>query len=54
MRMPRVCASSIAAASSSRPIVVYADDWDVYRETRGVYFDLMGLPPGRVPGRIEE
>ncbi|MZF89769.1 CDP-glycerol glycerophosphotransferase family protein [Streptomyces sp. SID5643] len=35
-------------ANLDRPIVVYADDWDVYRETRGVYFDLMELPPGRV------
>ncbi|MGW3990696.1 bifunctional glycosyltransferase/CDP-glycerol:glycerophosphate glycerophosphotransferase [Streptomyces sp. NPDC004830] len=35
-------------ANLDRPIVVYADDWDVYRETRGVYFDLMECPPGRV------
>ena len=28
-------------ANLDRPIVVYADDWDVYRETRGVYFDLL-------------
>ncbi|MFC7842629.1 CDP-glycerol glycerophosphotransferase family protein [Streptomyces sp. NPDC057382] len=35
-------------ANLDRPIVVYADDWDVYRETRGVYFDLMASPPGRV------
>ncbi len=36
-------------ANLDRPIVVYADDWDVYRETRGVYFDLMRSParPGR-------
>lgn len=27
---------------------MYADDWDVYRETRGVYFDLMAEPPGPV------
>ncbi|MFF7312917.1 CDP-glycerol glycerophosphotransferase family protein [Streptomyces sp. NPDC008137] len=42
-------------ANLDRPIVVYADDWDVYRETRGVYFDLMELPPGRVartPGEL--
>ncbi|GGY07433.1 bifunctional glycosyltransferase/CDP-glycerol:glycerophosphate glycerophosphotransferase [Streptomyces anandii] len=31
-----------------RPIVVLADDWEVYRETRGVYFDLMETPPGPV------
>ncbi|MEU8027320.1 CDP-glycerol glycerophosphotransferase family protein [Streptomyces sp. NPDC049099] len=35
-------------ANLDRPIVVYADDWDVYRETRGVYFDLMAEPPGPV------
>ncbi|EGX55524.1 glycosyl transferase [Streptomyces zinciresistens K42] len=35
-------------ANLDRPIVVYADDWDVYRELRGVYFDLMEAPPGRV------
>ncbi|WP_030241956.1 MULTISPECIES: bifunctional glycosyltransferase/CDP-glycerol:glycerophosphate glycerophosphotransferase [unclassified Streptomyces] len=42
-------------ANLDRPIVVYADDWDVYRELRGVYFDLMRLPPGRVartPGEL--
>ncbi|MET9394745.1 bifunctional glycosyltransferase family 2 protein/CDP-glycerol:glycerophosphate glycerophosphotransferase [Streptomyces sp. NPDC006624] len=42
-------------ANLDRPIVVYADDWDVYRETRGVYFDLMECPPGRVartPGEL--
>ncbi|MFI6808529.1 CDP-glycerol glycerophosphotransferase family protein [Streptomyces luteogriseus] len=41
-------------ANLDRPIVVYADDWDVYRETRGVYFDLMELPPGRVARTPEE
>jgi CDP-glycerol glycerophosphotransferase (TagB/SpsB family) len=41
-------------ANLDRPIVVYADDWDVYRETRGVYFDLMETPPGRVAGTPEE
>ncbi|MGW1258363.1 bifunctional glycosyltransferase/CDP-glycerol:glycerophosphate glycerophosphotransferase [Streptomyces sp. NPDC002513] len=42
-------------ANLDRPIVVYADDWDVYREVRGVYFDLMAAPPGRVartPGEL--
>ncbi|CAM5426988.1 Glycosyl transferase family A OS=Streptomyces fumanus OX=67302 GN=GCM10018772_08270 PE=3 SV=1 [Streptomyces fumanus] len=42
-------------ANLDRPIVVYADDWDVYRETRGVYFDLMAAPPGpvaRTPGEL--
>ncbi|KES03609.1 glycosyl transferase family A [Streptomyces toyocaensis] len=35
-------------ANLDRPIVVYADDWDVYREVRGVCFDLMAGPPGPV------
>jgi len=35
-------------ANLDRPIVVYADDWDVYREVRGVCFDLMDGPPGPV------
>ncbi|MYU22056.1 CDP-glycerol glycerophosphotransferase family protein [Streptomyces sp. SID8352] len=42
-------------ACLDRPIVVYADDWEVYRETRGVYFDLMAEPPGpvaRTPGEL--
>lgn len=42
-------------ANLDRPIVVYADDWDVYRETRGVCFDLLEEPPGRVartPGEL--
>ncbi|MGX1131060.1 CDP-glycerol glycerophosphotransferase (TagB/SpsB family) [Streptomyces glaucescens] len=41
-------------ANLDRPIVVYADDWDVYRETRGVYFDLMAAPPGPVAHSPEE
>ncbi|MFI1566294.1 CDP-glycerol glycerophosphotransferase family protein [Streptomyces sp. NPDC020490] len=41
-------------ANLDRPIVVYADDWDVYRETRGVYFDLMESPPGAVARTPEE
>ncbi|GHH76310.1 glycosyl transferase family A [Streptomyces sulfonofaciens] len=41
-------------ANLDRPIVVYADDWDVYRETRGVTFDLMAHPPGPVAGTEEE
>ncbi|MGV4986152.1 bifunctional glycosyltransferase/CDP-glycerol:glycerophosphate glycerophosphotransferase [Streptomyces sp. NPDC001709] len=41
-------------ANLDRPIVVYADDWDVYRETRGVYFDLMTEPPGLVARTPEE
>ncbi|MFB0619824.1 CDP-glycerol glycerophosphotransferase family protein [Streptomyces sp. AGS-58] len=41
-------------ANLDRPIVVYADDWDVYRETRGVYFDLMAEPPGAVARTPDE
>ncbi|GGR81053.1 MULTISPECIES: bifunctional glycosyltransferase/CDP-glycerol:glycerophosphate glycerophosphotransferase [Streptomyces] len=42
-------------ANLDRPIVIYADDWEVYRETRGVCFDLMAEPPGlvaRTPGEL--
>ncbi|WP_225078673.1 bifunctional glycosyltransferase family 2 protein/CDP-glycerol:glycerophosphate glycerophosphotransferase [Streptomyces sp. CoT10] len=42
-------------ANLDRPVVVYADDWEVYRETRGVCFDLMDTPPGpvvRTPGEL--
>ncbi|MER6161060.1 CDP-glycerol:glycerophosphate glycerophosphotransferase [Streptomyces sp. NPDC001868] len=35
-------------ANLDRPIVVIADDWDVYRETRGVCLDLPATPPGHV------
>ncbi|WP_052032513.1 bifunctional glycosyltransferase/CDP-glycerol:glycerophosphate glycerophosphotransferase [Streptomyces viridochromogenes] len=35
-------------ANLDRPIVIYADDWETYRSTRGVYFDLMAEPPGQV------
>ncbi|MEV6487378.1 CDP-glycerol glycerophosphotransferase family protein [Actinoplanes sp. NPDC051633] len=31
-----------------RPIVIYAPDWDIYRQLRGVYFDLMSRRPGSV------
>ncbi|MFF5189056.1 CDP-glycerol glycerophosphotransferase family protein [Streptomyces sp. NPDC000345] len=41
-------------ANLDRPIVVYADDWDVYTETRGVYFDLMAAPPGPVARTPQE
>ncbi|MFH8805158.1 bifunctional glycosyltransferase family 2 protein/CDP-glycerol:glycerophosphate glycerophosphotransferase [Streptomyces sp. NPDC017936] len=41
-------------ANLDRPIVVYADDWDVYTETRGVCFDLMAAPPGPVARTPEE
>ncbi|WP_225831580.1 CDP-glycerol:glycerophosphate glycerophosphotransferase [Streptomyces sp. NK08204] len=35
-------------ANLGRPIVVYADDWETYSTTRGVYFDLPAQAPGRV------
>ncbi|MHA5049787.1 bifunctional glycosyltransferase/CDP-glycerol:glycerophosphate glycerophosphotransferase [Streptomyces sp. SD15] len=41
-------------ANLDRPIVVYADDWEVYRETRGVYFDVTQAPPGPVVRTPEE
>ncbi|WP_326773585.1 bifunctional glycosyltransferase/CDP-glycerol:glycerophosphate glycerophosphotransferase [Streptomyces sp. NBC_01445] len=41
-------------ANLDRPIVVYADDWDIYRETRGVYFDLLAAPPGPVARTQDE
>lgn len=31
-----------------RPIVIYADDWHNYLQTRGAYFDLLAAPPGLV------
>ncbi|WP_416486377.1 CDP-glycerol glycerophosphotransferase family protein [Streptomyces sp. CL12] len=41
-------------ANLDRPIVVYADDWETYRTTRGVYFDLMTDHPGQVARTQEE
>ncbi|WEO97079.1 CDP-glycerol glycerophosphotransferase family protein [Streptomyces sp. FXJ1.172] len=41
-------------ANLDRPIVVYADDWETYRTTRGVYFDLMEEHPGQVARTQEE
>ncbi|MET9777105.1 CDP-glycerol glycerophosphotransferase family protein [Streptomyces sp. NPDC006367] len=35
-------------ANLDRPIVIHADDWETYRTTRGVYFDLMTEAPGPV------
>jgi len=31
-----------------RPIVIYAPDWEAYRDVRGVYFDIVAEPPGAV------
>jgi CDP-glycerol glycerophosphotransferase (TagB/SpsB family)/glycosyltransferase involved in cell wall biosynthesis len=41
-------------ANLDRPIVLYAEDWEIYRQTRGVYFDLMAQPPGAVARTQEE
>ncbi|MWA07868.1 bifunctional glycosyltransferase/CDP-glycerol:glycerophosphate glycerophosphotransferase [Streptomyces sp. BA2] len=41
-------------ANLDRPIVLYADDWDIYRATRGVYFDLLAEPPGAVARTQDE
>ncbi|MEU0740006.1 CDP-glycerol glycerophosphotransferase family protein [Streptomyces sp. NPDC006134] len=41
-------------ANLDRPIVVYADDWETYRTTRGVYFDLMADAPGPVARTQED
>ncbi|WP_320781153.1 CDP-glycerol glycerophosphotransferase family protein [Streptomyces sp. CRN 30] len=35
-------------ANLDRPVVIHADDWETYRTTRGVYFDLMADAPGPV------
>ncbi|MEV8504241.1 bifunctional glycosyltransferase family 2 protein/CDP-glycerol:glycerophosphate glycerophosphotransferase [Actinoplanes sp. NPDC051475] len=37
-----------------RPVVIYAPDWAAYRELRGVYFDLVELPPGEVATTVTE
>ncbi|MEY9841244.1 CDP-glycerol glycerophosphotransferase family protein [Streptacidiphilus sp. EB103A] len=39
-------------ANLDRPIVVHAPDWEVYREIRGVYFDLLSGRPGETPGLV--
>ncbi len=37
-----------------RPVVIFAPDWPVYRELRGVYFDLPAEPPGAVATDFRE
>ena len=39
-------------ANLDRPIVVLADDWKIYQETRGVYLDLLSGRPGETPGAV--
>ncbi|MFE9772839.1 CDP-glycerol glycerophosphotransferase family protein [Streptomyces sp. NPDC005931] len=41
-------------ANLDRPIVIHADDWETYRTTRGVYFDLMAEAPGPVARTQDE
>ncbi|MFI7006714.1 CDP-glycerol glycerophosphotransferase family protein [Streptomyces sp. NPDC050145] len=41
-------------ANLDRPIVSYADDWETYATTRGVYFDLTAEPPGHVARTQDE
>ncbi|MFE1249731.1 CDP-glycerol glycerophosphotransferase family protein [Streptomyces sp. NPDC058741] len=41
-------------ANLDRPIVIHADDWETYRTTRGVYFDLTAEAPGPVSRTQEE
>lgn len=31
-----------------RPIVIFANDWETYRATRGTYFDIHDEPPGHI------
>ncbi len=35
-------------ANLDRPIIVFADDWETYSVTRGVYFDITELNPGSI------
>ena len=35
-------------AHLDRPIVIFAPDWEAYRDARGVTFDLLAFPPGLV------
>jgi CDP-glycerol glycerophosphotransferase len=39
-------------ANLDRPIVVHAPDWEVYKESRGVYIDLVSGRPGDTPGVV--
>ncbi|MFI0405030.1 CDP-glycerol glycerophosphotransferase family protein [Actinomadura sp. 3N508] len=41
-------------ANLDRPIVIYANDWETYRLTRGVNFDLTETPPGVVATTEDE
>ncbi|MFF3741563.1 CDP-glycerol glycerophosphotransferase family protein [Streptomyces sp. NPDC002566] len=41
-------------ANLDRPIVVHADDWDVYKASRGAYFDITADAPGHVSRSYRE
>jgi CDP-glycerol glycerophosphotransferase (TagB/SpsB family)/glycosyltransferase involved in cell wall biosynthesis len=41
-------------ANLDRPIVVFADDWEIYRAARGVCLDLLAFPPGPVAASEDE
>ncbi|MGW6359598.1 bifunctional glycosyltransferase/CDP-glycerol:glycerophosphate glycerophosphotransferase [Streptomyces sp. NPDC055092] len=41
-------------ANLNRPILVFADDWDTYAATRGVYFDITEQAPGVVARTQDE
>jgi CDP-glycerol glycerophosphotransferase len=41
-------------ANLGRPIVIYANDWDIYKVVRGVNFDLMAEPPGAIATTEDE
>lgn len=37
-----------------RPIVIYAPDWETYRDRRGTYFDVTAEPPGVVARTLDD
>lgn len=39
-------------ANLDRPVVTYADDWEIYSQVRGVTFDLLSGRPGDTPGAV--
>jgi CDP-glycerol glycerophosphotransferase len=41
-------------ANLDRPIVIHAGDWETYRLTRGVNFDITAMPPGVVATTVDE
>ncbi len=42
------------AVLEDRPIVIFANDWETYKRTRGVNFDLVQQPPGVIAFTEEE